>query len=300
MTATTAPSVPRASGASPSGAPGRPRPLGHLGEVRGSMPRAAWAVVCTALAVLVLYPLGVLVVRALTGPDGGLSFANFASLASPTAGISLLTGLGNSVFVSLTVTAVTVVVSTLAGYAFARLPFPGSTVVFFVVLVTFMIPFQAIITPLFLTLIQVGLHDSLFGLALVLATFNLPFGIFLMRNSFAAIPATLEDAALLDGCTPLQAARRVMLPLAVPGLVSTALLTFFAAWNDFFATLILINDQAKYTLPVSLSILSAGQNNAVDWGLMQAGVAVTVVPCVIIYLLLQKYYVAGLINGAIK
>lgn len=300
MTATSAPPVPRASGASPSGAAGRPRPRGRLAEVRASMPRAAWAVVCTALAVLVLYPLGVLVVRALTGPDGSVGLANFARLAASTGGISLLTGLGNSVFVSLTVTAVTVVVSTLAGYAFARMPFPGSTVVFFVVLVTFMIPFQAIITPLFLTLIQVGLHDSLVGLALVLATFNLPFGIFLMRNSFAAIPATLEDAALLDGCTPLQAARRVMLPLAVPGLVSTALLTFFAAWNDFFATLILINDQAKYTLPVSLNILAAGQNNAVDWGLMQAGVAVTVVPCVIIYLLLQKYYVAGLINGAIK
>lgn len=264
------------------------------------MPRVAWAIVCTAFAVLVLYPLGVLVLTALRGPDGSLSLANFASLASPTAGISLLTGLGNSILVSLTVTAVTVVVSTLAGYAFARLPFPGSNVVFFVVLVTFMIPFQAIITPLFLTLIQVGLHDSLFGLALVLATFNLPFGIFLMRNSFAAIPRTLEDAALLDGNTPLQAARRIMLPLAVPGLVSTALLTFFAAWNDFFATLILINDQEKYTLPVSLSILSAGQNNAVDWGLMQAGVAVTVVPCIIIYLLLQKYYVAGLISGAVK
>jgi multiple sugar transport system permease protein len=264
------------------------------------MPRAAWAIVCSALAVLVLYPLGVLVITALTGPDGSLSIANFASLASPTAGISLLTGLGNSIFVSLTVTAVTVVVSTLAGYAFARMPFPGSNGVFFVVLVTFMIPFQAIITPLFLTLIQVGLHDSLFGLALVLATFNLPFGIFLMRNSFAAIPTTLEDAALLDGNTPLQAARRIMLPLAVPGLVSTGLLTFFAAWNDFFATLILINDQAKYTLPVSLSILSAGQNNAVDWGLMQAGVAVTVIPCIIIYLLLQKYYVAGLISGAVK
>ncbi|MFP7761243.1 carbohydrate ABC transporter permease [Marisediminicola sp. LYQ134] len=299
MTTATAPSTTATVGTPPA-APATRRRQGRIAEVRSSMPRAAWAIICTALAVLVLYPLAVLVVTALTGPDGSLSLSNFAGLASPTAGISLLTGLGNSIFVSLTVTAVTVFVSTLAGYAFARLPFPGSNIVFFVVLVTFMIPFQAIITPLFLTLIQVGLHDSLFGLALVLATFNLPFGIFLMRNSFAAIPLTLEDAALLDGNTPLQAARRIMLPLAVPGLVSTALLTFFAAWNDFFATLILINDQSKYTLPVSLSILSAGQNNAVDWGLMQAGVAVTVVPCIVIYLLLQKYYVAGLISGAVK
>lgn len=276
------------------------RRRGGIAEVRRSMPRAAWWLLCAAFAVLVLYPLGVLLTRAFTGPDGGFTTANFTSLAATTGGISLLSGLGNSVIVSLTVTAITVVVSALAGYGFARLPFPGSNVVFFVVLITFMIPFQAIITPLFLTLIQLNLNDDLLGLSLVLATFNLPFGIFLMRNSFAAIPTTLEDAALLDGNTPLQAARRVMLPLAIPGVVSTALLTFFAAWNDFFATLILITDQEKYTLPVSLGILSAGQNNAVDWGLMQAGVAVTVVPCIVIYLLLQKYYVAGLISGAVK
>ncbi|MFS4505327.1 carbohydrate ABC transporter permease [Clavibacter sp. Sh2141] len=271
-----------------------------LGAVRASMPRVAWYVACACVALLFLYPLGIMLGQALTAQDGSFGLGNLERLLQPTGGLDLMTSLGNSVIVSVLVTAITVVVSTLAGYAFARLPFRGSDVVFFVVLITFMIPFQAIITPLFLTLIELDLDNSLLGLSLVLATFNLPFGIFLMRNSFQAVPASLEEAALIDGNTPLQAMRRVMLPIAVPGIVSTALLTFFSAWNDFFATLILITDQSLYTLPVSLQILSAGQNNSVDWGLMQTGVAVTVIPCVVLYLLLQRYYVAGLISGAVK
>jgi multiple sugar transport system permease protein len=271
-----------------------------LGAVRESMPTLAWYVVCGCVAVLFLYPLSVMVSTALTAPDGSVGFGNLARLTAPTGGIDLVTALGNSVIVSVLVTSMTVIVSTFAGYAFARLPFRGSNVVFFVVLITFMIPFQAIITPLFLTLMELGVDNTLFGLSLVITTFNLPFGIFLMRNSFAAVPASLEEAALMDGNTPLQAMRRVMLPIAIPGIVSTALLTFFAAWNDFFATLILITDQSLYTLPVSLGILSNGQNGGVDWGLMQTGVAVTVIPCVVIYLLLQRYYVAGLISGAVK
>jgi len=291
-------SVP-AGDASPPRA-GRDRDARGLGAVRASMPRLAWYVACGCVALLFLYPLGIMLGTALTAQDGSIGLGNLQRLLTPTGGLDLVTSLRNSVVVSLLVTAITIVVSTLAGYAFARLPFRGSDVVFFVVLITFMIPFQAIITPLFLTLIELDLDNSLVGLSLVLATFNLPFGIFLMRNSFAAVPASLEEAALIDGNTPLQAMRRVMLPIAIPGVVSTALLTFFSAWNDFFATLILITDQSLYTLPVSLNILSAGQNNTVDWGLMQTGVAVTVLPCVVLYLLLQRYYVAGLISGAVK
>ncbi|MFT2711718.1 carbohydrate ABC transporter permease [Clavibacter sp. Sh2036] len=302
---TSAPARPASSADAPSAGPspdraGRTRDARGLGAVRASMPRLAWSVACGCVALLFLYPLGIMLGTALTAQDGSIGFGNLQRLLTPTGGLDLVTSLRNSVFVSLLVTALTVVVSTLAGYAFARLPFRGSDLVFFLVLITFMIPFQAIITPLFLTLIELDLDNSLVGLSLVLATFNLPFGIFLMRNSFAAVPASLEEAALIDGNTPLQAMRRVMLPIAIPGVVSTALLTFFSAWNDFFATLILITDQSLYTLPVSLNILSAGQNNTVDWGLMQTGVAVTVIPCVVLYLLLQRYYVAGLISGAVK
>jgi multiple sugar transport system permease protein len=268
-------------------------------------------VISCCLAVLFLYPLYVLVTQAIKSPaeaaatpptlfPHSFSLENFIHLGTSQGGLSLLGSLGNSAYVSILSTVITVVVSTLAGYAFSKLPFRGSQVVFFVTLITFMVPFQAIITPLYLTLKDIGLQNNLTGLALVVATFNLPFGIFLMRNSFGAIPASLEEAALIDGSTAFGALRKVMLPLAVPGIVSTGLLTFFAAWNEFFATLILITDQSKYTLPVSLGILSAGQNNSVDWGLLEAGVLVTVLPCVVIYLVLQKYYVAGLLSGAVK
>lgn len=282
-----------------------------IAEVRASMPRLAWWVVCLCLAIVFLYPLYVMITQSLKAPaeavavpptmfphDGSLE--NYAALADSSSGISLLRSLGNSVLVSVSVTLLTTVVATLAGYGFAKLPFRGSGFIFFLALVAFMVPFQAIITPLFLILRDLGLLGSLPGLVLVIATFSLPFGLFLMRNTFAALPGSLEEAAMIDGCGTLGAMRRVLLPVALPGVISTALLTFFSAWNEFFATLILLVDQDRYTLPVSLQMLASGQNNQLDWGVMQAGVTVTVVPCIVIYLLLQKYYVSGLLSGAVK
>ena len=105
---------------------------------------------------------------------------------------------------------------------------------------------------------------------------------------------------MVDGCGILGALRHVALPIAVPGLVTTALLTFFASWNEFFAALILITDQDKFTLPVTLTLVSSGQFGTVNWGALQAGVALTVIPCVIAYVLLQRYYVSGMLSGALK
>jgi multiple sugar transport system permease protein len=121
-----------------------------------------------------------------------------------------------------------------------------------------------------------------------------------MRNSFAALPASLEEAALIDGCGLLRAMTRVLLPVAIPGVISTALFTFFACWNEFFAALILVTDESKFTLPVTLTVLASNQLGTLNWGIMQAGVAVTAVPCIVLYLLLQRYYVAGLVAGAVK
>ncbi|WP_194396216.1 carbohydrate ABC transporter permease [Microbacterium atlanticum] len=256
------------------------------------MPAIAWWIIALCLAVLFLYPIYVMLSR--------IGIDDIAKIFDTSRGLSVWQSAGNSVFVSLLATGIAVVVSTMAGYAFAKLPYRGSKVAFFVTLVTFMVPFQAIITPLYLVLRDIGLQNNLVGVALVLATFNLPLGIFLMRNSFAAIPSTLEEAAQIDGATAFGAMWRVMLPVAAPGLVSTALLAFFATWNEFFAVLILITDQNLYTLPVSIGILSVDGNFGVNFGLMMTGVAVTVIPCVIVYLVLQKYYVAGLLGGALK
>jgi multiple sugar transport system permease protein len=282
----------------------------HLREVRLSMPALAWWVVCICLALAFLYPLYVMLTMALKGPaEQGLipptfvphapTFANFTKLAS-VQGLNVFGNLANSVIVTLAATLGTVVVATFAGYALARARFPGSNIVFFLILATFMIPFQAIITPLFMVLKTLHLNNSLLGLTIVYITFNLPFGLFIMRNSFAAVPSTLEEAALVDGCGILSALRHIMLPIVLPGIITTALLTFFASWNEFFAALILITDQDKFTLPVTLTLVSSGQFGTVNWGSLQAGVALTIIPCIVIYVLLQRYYVSGMLNGALK
>jgi multiple sugar transport system permease protein len=293
-----------------SGSVARERRAGFLHEVRTSMPRLAWWVVCLCLAVAFLYPLWVMLSMALKGPaeQGQIpptflphapTLENFTRLSS-VQGLNVFGNLLNSVVVTLAATVLTVVVATLAGYALARARFPGSNIVFFVALATFMIPFQAIITPLFMVLKTLGLNNSLVGLTIVYVTFNLPFGLFIMRNSFAAVPGTLEEAALVDGCGILTALRHIMLPIVLPGVITTALLTFFASWNEFFAALILLTDQDKFTLPVTLTLVTSGQFGSVNWGALEAGVALTIIPCIVIYVLLQRYYVSGMLNGALK
>jgi len=306
-TATDARTAPRASTRSRSEERARP---GFLREVRRSMPALAWWVVCLCLAVAFLYPLYVMLTMALKGPveqaqipptvfPHAPTLENFTRLSS-VQGLNVFGNLLNSVLVTLAATVLTVIVATLAGYALARARFPGSTIVFFAILATFMIPFQAIITPLFMVLKTLGLNNSLVGLTIVYVTFNLPFGLFIMRNSFAAVPGTLEEAALVDGCGILTALRHIMLPIVMPGVITTALLTFFASWNEFFAALILLTDQDKFTLPVTLTLVTSGQFGTVNWGALEAGVALTIIPCIVIYVLLQRYYVSGMLNGALK
>lgn len=283
----------------------------HVKDVRASMPGIAWWVVCVCLALAFLYPLYVMVGMALKGPaEQGLipptlfpndpTLSNFSQLANVRGGLNVFGNLGNSILVTLAATAGTVLVATLAGYALARAKFPGSGILFFLILATFMIPFQAIITPLFMVLKTLQLNNSLLGLVVVYVTFNLPFGLFIMRNSFAAVPSTLEEAAQVDGCGIFSTLRHILLPVVLPGVITTALLTFFASWNEFFAALILITDQERFTLPVTLTLVSSGQFGTVNWGSLQAGVALTIIPCIVIYVLLQRYYVSGMLSGALK
>jgi multiple sugar transport system permease protein len=279
-------------------------------DIRRTLPRKAWWIACLCVSFLVLYPLYTMVAQSLkTSAEAtenpptlyphGISVQNYQALGN-TGQFGIWQHVTNSVVVAAGTTLLTMTLATLAGYGFARLRFRGSGVLFFVILATFMIPFQAIITPLFSILHGMGLSNTLLGLTLVYTTFQLPFGIFLMRNSFAAVPASIEEAALVDGCGLVSAMIRVLLPVAIPGLISTALFTFFASWNEFFAALILVTDESKFTLPVTLTVLASNQLGTLNWGVMQAGVAITAIPCIVLYLLLQRYYVAGLVAGAVK
>jgi multiple sugar transport system permease protein len=192
------------------------------------------------------------------------------------------------------------VLATLGGYGFARYRFRGSGVLFLVVLGTLMVPFQALLTPLYSVLHTLHLQNSLLGLTLVYITFQLPFALFVMRNAFAGLPRELEDAAALDGAGPLVTLARVLVPVARPAVVTVALFAFFSAWNEFLAALIFLSDQARYTLPVFLTTLVSGRLGAIDWGVLEAGVVITMLPCIVIFLVLQRYYVRGLAAGAVK
>ena len=227
-----------------------------------------------------------------------ISAENYQTLLS--FGDGLWRYVGNSAAVAAITVGGTVLLSLLAGYGFSRFQFPGKNVIFVAILATLMIPFQSILTPLFLILRTMHLGDTLLGLSLVYMTFQLPFSVFMMRNAFDAVPREIEEAALIDGCSSAGLLWRVMLPLVLPGVVTVALFAFFASWNEFLAALIFMSSSEHYTLPVMLINVQSGLYGTIDWGAVQAGVTITMLPCVVLFLLLQRYYVNGLTAGAVK
>ena len=273
------------------------------------LPRILYYIVCTILAVLFIFPIFWSIFTSFKPPaqanasppniiPSSLSLNNYVHLATYGSGIG--TYLFNSGIVAIGTVAGTLLLSILAGYGFSRFSFPGKDVVFMVILSTLMIPFQSILTPLFLVLHSFHLQNTLLGLALVYITFQLPFGIFVMRNAFDTVPRELEEAGLVDGCTAVSVVYRVMLTLVLPGIVTVALFAFFSSWNEFLAALIFMNDSSKYTLPILLLNAQSGLFGSIDWGALQAGVAIAMFPCLVLFLLLQKYYISGLVAGSVK
>ncbi len=206
----------------------------------------------------------------------------------------------NSTVVALLTVFGSIVLSTLAGYGFSRFTFRGKGVLFVMMLAALMIPFQSILTPLFIILGRLKLQNTLVGLALVYVTFQLPFGVFVMRNTFDTVPRELEEAALLDGCTPFTLLYEVMLQLVRPGIITVAIYAFLNSWNEFLAALIFMSKQSNFTLPVLLVNVRNALFGQIDWGVLQAGVTISIIPCILLFLLLQRYYLQGLMGGAVK
>jgi multiple sugar transport system permease protein len=206
----------------------------------------------------------------------------------------------NSVMIAIGTVVLTVVFSVPAGYGFSKFRFPGQSLLFILIMATMMIPFQSILTPLFLILKFLKLQNSLVGLVLIYVTFQLPFSVFMMRNAFDAVPKALIEAARIDGASQATILRRIMLPIALPGVATVAMFAFLNSWNEFLAALIFLSDQNKFTLPIMLVNVSSGLYGIIDWGALQAGIAVTMIPCIVLFLLLQRYYVRGLTAGAVK
>ncbi|WP_214414417.1 carbohydrate ABC transporter permease [Sphaerisporangium fuscum] len=245
-----------------------------------------------ALAVLFLFPLAWSGWASLEDPSNYLEIARY--------GEGLGTYLTNSALVSVMTVAGTLAVSALGGYAFARFDFPGKNLLFLATLAILMVPYATILIPLYVLLGHLGLQNSLVGLALVFVMFQLPFALFMMRNAFEALPRELEEAAMVDGCGTFRAFGRILLHAVRPALITVGLFAFLASWNDFFAPLILLNDGAKFTLPVAVVSMTQQTFGAIDYGMLQAGVMVMAVPCLILFLVLQRHYVRGFMSGALR
>jgi multiple sugar transport system permease protein len=227
-----------------------------------------------------------------------LTLRNYLAVSEYQAGLS--TYVGNSLLVAFLTIAMCLVLSVPAGFALARFRIPFKEVWFLMILASLMIPYQAMLTPLYLMFSGIGLTNSHVGLAIIHTILQLPFSVYLMRNSFEGIPKEIEEAAVMDGCTSWQILRRVFLPLVVPGMVTVALFAFIMSWNEFIAALVFMSRETSFTVPVMLTGVSSGIFGVVDWGALQASVIVAILPCVLIYLLLQRYYVSGLLSGAVK
>lgn len=233
-----------------------------------------------------------------TGLPSRLDFANYATLRDYGAGI--VSYVWNSIQVCSMTIIGTLILGTLGGYGFSRFRFPLKGLLFVLVLALLMIPFQSLAIPMFMLVKTLGLVNSLFGVALVYITFQMPFAIFVMRNAFDQIHREIEDSALVDGASQRQMILHVMLPLAIPGLVTVGLFSFLAAWNEFFAAFILLTRQSAFTLPIMLLSAQGGLWFSINWGSLQAGVTIAMVPCLVLYVLLQRYYVEGVQTGAVK
>jgi multiple sugar transport system permease protein len=240
---------------------------------------------------------------AVSAPLTGQSFshlgiANYRTLL--TGQDDIVRNLVNSLITAVLTAVLTAVVATLAGYGFALFRFRGAGLVFGLVLLAFMVPFQAVVTPLFLELKFLHLLNSLLGLALFYTTFSLPIGVYVMRNSFLRVPGELVDAARVDGASVIRTLTRVLRPLVMPGIATTALFAFLFSWTELLGALSFMTNDSLFTLPVALSNVETGTYGAVNYGLLLAGAVIAMIPCIVVYVALQRFYVRGLVSGALK
>jgi multiple sugar transport system permease protein len=205
---------------------------------------------------------------------------------------------GNSIVVALSSTFVATAIGTLGAYALARLKFFGRTFMASATLITYLVPPSILFIPLYAQIRNLGLADSLTGLVAAYPSFTVPFVTWLLMGYFESIPEELEEAAMIDGATRFGAFRRIILPLAAPGVLAAALFAFTQAWNEFLYALVFITNVKLRTLPVGLSTFITG--DVYGWGFLMAGAVLTTLPVIAAYTYLQKYMVEGLTAGSVK
>jgi len=227
-----------------------------------------------------------------------VTFDNFLSILSKS---SFITYYMNSLIVSIVATILTLIVSSMGGYSLGRVKFRGRNFIGQLVLVTYLVPSILLVIPLFQLITQFKMQDSYVGLILSYMTFALPFCLWMLKGFFSSLPANIEDAALIDGTGIFGAFVRIVLPLAVPGLISAAMFTFLLCWNEYLFALVFINKDSLRTLAVGVvSNFVTVTMGPSDWARVMSSAILSSLPVYIIFLALQKYFVAGLASGAIK
>jgi len=202
----------------------------------------------------------------------------------------------NSTIVSGIAVVANLLFCSLAAYPLARMRFAGRGMVLALVVATILIPFQVVMIPLYLLMVQLGLRNTL--LALILPQAATAFGIFLLRQSFAGVPAELEEAARIDGCTPLGEWWNVMVPAARADLITLAMFVFIGTWSDFLWPLVILDDPKLYTLPLGLQHLAS--SFSLDWRLVAAGSVVSILPVLAVFIGLQRYILPSASGDAVK
>lgn len=225
----------------------------------------------------------------------GATLANFRILLTET---PFLRWLGNSSLIALTVTVTGLALASTAGYALSRFRFLGRSSMLNGLLVTQMFPATMLLLPLYLILIKLSLINSYFGVIIIYAATALPFCIWQLKGYYDTIPASLEEAAGIDGCSRWQSFYLIVLPLAKPAMVITALFSFMTAWNEYIVAALMLQDVELFTLPVGLKMFQA--NMSTQWGLYAAGALLVSIPVVALFLILSRYLISGLSSGAVK
>lgn len=273
--------------------------------------KITWAIIGVLVLLYALFPVASILSTSFKAPSdltsgkflpspGAGSLENYKQILIGDAQGLFLSALRNSIGIALIATFIAVVLATLCAYAIARLDFPGKKVVLTTALAVSIFPVISIVTPLFNLWRNIGLYDTWLGLIIPYLSLTLPISIWTLAAFFRQIPWELEQAAQVDGATTWQAFRKAIVPLAAPGVFTTAIIAFFIAWNDFVYGISLTSTETARTVPAALAFFSGASQFEAPTGAISAAAIIVTIPVVLLVLLFQRQIVSGLTQGAVK
>lgn len=269
--------------------------------------RAAMYILIIAVVIILAFPLYWMTVTALTKRSAlldnvsvipqfvNMTFENFKTIIESQ---PIFTWFGNSLFVTVFSTVIAIIVSTMAAYSMSRFKYRSTNFLGFFLLVVRMLPETLLVVPLYMMFTNMKLINNFASLIISNITFIIPFSTWMMKGYFDSIPTTLEEAARIDGCSRIQAVRKVIIPLATPGIAATATYSAILGWSEFLFARTFITKPDKWAITVGMSSLMG--EHMIIWGEVMAAAVISVVPIALVFIFLEKYMVAGVTAGAVK